>query len=145
MDTKLFIVLNYSTQCELSIYFLAEIWICLIWGCHSRFGRRCWNWVFLKPSSSAEFMINLFIQNFIPFLVMSLFPSRLRRVKGKGGLKLSRALWGPPGYKSPFISLHFLFVEKDFSLLGLPWVPNSRLKQLLIREVRECKVVKQEK
>ena len=42
-----------------------------------------------------------------------------------------------------------LLVEKGFSLLGLPWVPKSRLKQLLIREVREHRnkgrAVKQEK
>ena len=42
----------------------------------------------------------------------------------------------------------FLFAEKDFSLLGLPWVPKSRLKQLLTREGRqgrnEGKALKQE-
>ena len=41
----------------------------------------------LKPSSSAGFMINLSIQNFIPLHVLSLFPSRLRSIKQKGVLK----------------------------------------------------------
>ena len=33
----------------------------------------------------------------------------------------------------------FSFVEKDSSFLVLPWIPKSRLMQLLSREVRECK------
>lgn len=57
---------------------------------------------------------------------------------------------GPSGYKSPSVSLiSFLFGRKGFSLLGLPRVSKSRLKQLLIQEVRECrnkgKAVKQDK
>ena len=56
---------------------------------------------------------------------------------------------GPPGYKRPPVSPVSCLVEKGFSLQGLPSVPKSRLKQLLIREVRECrnkgKAIKQEK
>ena len=40
------------------------------------------------------------------------------------------------GTKAPLCP-HFLFVEKVSCFLGLSWIPNSRLKQLLIREVRE--------
>ena len=45
-------------------------------------------------------MINLSIQNFILFIVLPLIPSRFRRIKEKGGLKLSRTLQGLPRYKS---------------------------------------------
>ena len=38
----------------------------------------------LKLSSSAKFMINLSTQNIIPFLVLNLFPSRLRSNGGRG-------------------------------------------------------------
>ena len=150
MDTKLFIVLTYSTHYESSIHFLAEIWMLLIWAYYPRLGRRCWIWVYQKLISSAEFMINLFIQNFIPFLVLSSFPTKLRLIKGKGGLKPIRAMWGLPGYKSPFIPPVYVFFKKKkkkrgFSFLGLPWVQNTRLKQVLLREVRGKKVVKQEK
>ena len=109
-----------------------------------------WNRVPLKPSSPAEFMINLSIQNFIPFLVLFLFPSGLRIIKAKlwgwGGV------WnqaGPSWAQKPLCIPWFLFVERGFHLLGFPWVPKSKLKQLLIREVRECrnkgKAVTQEK
>ena len=33
--------------------------------------------------------------------------------------------------------VHFLFVEKGFGLLDLPWIPQSRLEQTLMRKVRE--------
>ena len=45
-----------------------------------------------------------FVQNVIPFLVLPRFPSGLRSVKEKRGLKLSRTLWSIPGYKSLFVS-----------------------------------------
>ena len=64
-------------------------------------------------------MINLFIQNLIPFLGLPLFPSGLRFIKEKGEPKPSRTLWGLPWYKSPLLC-RFLFVEKGFDLLGLP-------------------------
>ena len=54
---------------------------CIIWSCKKiKINQNVniiiseWNWVPLKLSSSAEFMINLSIQNFIPFLVLHLFP-----------------------------------------------------------------------
>ena len=63
-------------------------------------------------------------------------------------LKPSRTLQGLSRYKLPHVP-HFLFVEKSFSLLGYPRVPKSRLKQLIIREMRKCrnkeKAVKQRK
>ena len=43
----------------------------------------------------------------------------------------------------------FSFAEKDSSFLVFPWIPKSRLMQLLSREVRECRgkgeAVKQDK
>jgi hypothetical protein len=44
---------------------------------------------------------------------------------------------GLSGIQSSFCVPHFLCSEKDFSLLGLPRIPKSRSKQLLIRKVRE--------
>ena len=41
-------------------------------------------------------------------------------------------LVGPSWVQKPFCVPSFLFV-------GLPWVPKARSKQLLIREVRECR------
>ena len=35
---------------------------------------------------------------------------------------------GPSQVQKPLHVSWFLFAEKDFSLLGLPWVPKSRLK-----------------
>ena len=43
----------------------------------------------------------------------------------------------PSQVQNPSYVLGFLFVEEGFSVLDLPWIPKSRLKQLLIREVRE--------
>ena len=39
------------------------------------------NWVLLRLGSSAEFMVNISIQNIIPFLVQNLFSSRVRSIK----------------------------------------------------------------
>ena len=46
---------------------------------------------------------------------------------------------GAPGCGS-LHSSHSLLWETDSSLCNLPWVPNSRFKQWLIREGRECRV-----
>ena len=54
-------------------------------------------------------------------------------------MKPSRTLWGPPRHKSPFMSPISCLEKNGFGLLGLPWVPKSKHKQLLIREVRGCK------
>ena len=51
----------------------------------------------------------------------------------------SRTLWGPPVYKEPFHVPHFLFVGKGLQLPRPSWTPKSIFKQLLIREVRECR------
>jgi len=90
-------------------------------------------------------MIILSIQSFILFLIPPLFPS------GGGVTKKSRD-WNKSGNcsilpetKAP-PCLPFLCRE-GFSILDFLWVPNSRLKELPIREVRECgnkgKTVKQ--
>ena len=54
-------------------------------------------------------------------------------------MKLSRTLWGPPRYKSISVSPVSCLEEKGFNLLGLPWVPNGRFKQSIIKEVWECR------
>ena len=76
-----------------------------------------------KPSSFSEFMINLPIQNRIPFLVPSLLPSKLRSIKSSsGGLKLSRRYEALLGTKVPVFHFSpppiYFIVEKGFSLLG---------------------------
>ena len=76
-----------------------------------------------KTKFFCQVMISLSVQNILPFFVLHLFPSSLRRIKEKRGLKPYRALLGtkaPPPHHVP----HFLFVEKKkgFSLLGLSWV-----------------------
>ena len=85
-----------------------------------------WNWAPLKSSSPAEFMINLYFQNFILFLVLP--PAPFGSSKEKGKLKHSRihsrAL---PGPKAPLYP-PFLVCRKIFSPPDLPWVPKSRFK-----------------
>ena len=86
-------------------------------------------------------MINHSIKNFIFFLVPlpTPIPLRIEEYQRNGGTETKQDPGGPPWYKSPTMSPHFLFVEKGFSLLDPPQVPKSRLKQLLIREVRKCR------
>ena len=67
-------------------------------------------------------MINLCVQNFIPFSVLPLSPSGF---KEKGRLKLSRTLRGLPGYKSPSVPPLFFVEKKGFSLLGISQVPKG--------------------
>ena len=83
-------------------------------------------------------MIILSIQSFILFLIPPLFPS------GGGVTEKSRD-WNKPGKcsilpetKAP-PCLPFLVCRKGFSILDFLCVPNSRLKELPIREVRECR------
>ena len=57
--------------------------------------------LYLKPSPPktsflCQVYINFFIQNFIPFLVPQLFPSRFRGIQGKGWLSSLRTLLGFP-------------------------------------------------
>ena len=66
-----------------------------------------------------------------------LFQSELRTIKGKG--REFKNEQEPARTSLVQKVLHvpcFLFGEKSFSLLSLPWVPKNRLNQLLIREVR---------
>lgn len=51
-------------------------------------------------------MSNLFIQNFIPFLVPPLFPAGLRNSKEKGGVEIKQDAAGPSWVQKP---------------LGVPW------------------------
>lgn len=46
---------------------------------------------------------------------------------------------GTSWYKGPSVPSLLLLADKGFSLLGFLWVPKSRVKQLLIREVRGCR------
>lgn len=91
-------------------------------------------------------MLSLSTPNIIPLLVLSLFLSGLRSVKGV--TEMEQDPEGPFLTQKSLCVSCFLFVEEDFSLLGLPFVPKSRLKQILAREVREGrnkgKAVKQE-
>ena len=84
------------------------------------------NQVPLKLSSFAKLMINLSIQNVIPFLVQHLFPSRLRSSK-KGGWNWA-GLCGTQGHKSTSVSPISCLEEKVFSLLDLPWIPKGQMQ-----------------
>ena len=95
------------------------------------------NWVLLRLGSSAEFMVNISIQNIIPFLVQNLFSSRLRNIKGKGVLDSASPCGAFPG-TSHFMPC-FLFAGKRLQLPRPSWIPKSRFKQALIREVRESR------
>ena len=64
-------------------------------------------------------MINLSIQNIIPFLVPHLFPLKIEGYQRKGG---DWNLEGPcrsSQVQKPFCVPCFLFVEKGFTLLDL--------------------------
>ena len=83
-------------------------------------------------------MINLSIQNIIPFLVQHLSPQDWRESKKRSDWNRSGPCGAHPGYKILCVPVSFLW-EKSFSLLDLPWVPKGRFKQLLIRRVKECR------
>ena len=94
---------------------------------------------FLPPLLETNFMINLSIQNSIPFLVPHLVPWGLRTDKEKGGWKWSRTLWSPPPrHQSPSLSL-FLACRKRLSFPTLSLSSKEQTKQLLTREARECR------
>ena len=48
---------------------------------------------------------------------------------------------GPSRVKKLLCVPHCLSIGKGFSLLDLPLVPKNRPKQLLIREVRGCRLI----
>ena len=89
----------------------------------------------LKPRSLTYFMFRLSIQNSISFLVPPSFPSGLRNIKEKGGLKLSRILWDLSGTIGFLCSSFLVYRKTGFGLLDLPRVPKSSLKQLTIRAI----------
>ena len=64
-------------------------------------------------------MINLSIQNFIPFLVPPV-PLRIEEYQRKGGIETKQDPSGPSWVQKPLHAPRFLFVEKGFSLLGFP-------------------------
>ena len=98
-----------------------------------------WNWVPLKPSTLAKFMINLSIQNFILFFCPTLVPLGLRSIKEKGRPKASGTLWSPPRY-SPLHATHALPVcRKRLQGPRPSLVSKGRFKDFLIREERECR------
>ena len=68
-----------------------------------------------------------------PFLVPPLFPSGLKWIKKNRNWNRARICGPSQEWKSFHIPL-FLVCRKGFSLLDLPW-----FKQLLIRDVRDCK------
>ena len=61
-----------------------------------------WNQVPLKPHSPAEFMINY--SKLYSVCCLAPVPVKIEEYRRKGGLKLSRTLWGLPGYKNPSMS-----------------------------------------
>ena len=83
------------------------------------------------------------LRKFISFLAQHMFSSTLRNSKEKGALKLSRTYEAILGLKiylsqSPSIFLVIL-ITYFFQLLDSLSVLESRFKQLLITEKRECR------
>ena len=75
-----------------------------------------WNWVFLKLSSSAEFMINFSVQSIIPFLVQhTCFPQ-------DWGVSKKRENWN---HIQPPLSLSFEVYEAPLSLKKLVQVQTK--------------------
>ena len=70
------------------------------------------------------------------FFVQHLFSSRLRNIKGKGELNWARPCGAFPG-TSRFMPC-FLFAGERLQLPRPSWIPKSRFKPALIREVRGC-------
>ena len=60
-------------------------------------------------------------------------------IERKGGIETEQNPVGPSQVQKPLCVSCFLIVGKDLNLLGLPWVSENRLEQLLTREVRECR------
>lgn len=71
----------------------------------------------------ARLTVNRSIQNLIPFLFSPLFPSRMRRIR-KRETETQEVPVRPSRARKPF---------------HVSWVPKSRFKQLLTRDVRECR------
>ena len=70
----------------------------------------------------------------LPSVWFYLYKISRKEKTGRQILKLNRTLQDPPGWKKALFAPHFLFVKEGFTLLGLPWVPKSRLKQLLFSD-----------
>ena len=60
-----------------------------------------WNWVPLKLSSPAKFMINLSVQNFILFLFPPPIPLRIEEYQRKGGIETKQDPVGPSRVQKP--------------------------------------------
>lgn len=69
---------------------------------------------------------------------------RIVEYQRKGEIGTEQGPGGPSWVQKPLHIPCFLFAEKSFSHLGLPWIPKSRHKQLLIREVNG-EAIKQDK
>ena len=88
-----------------------------------------WNQVPLKHNSYAEFLVKPSIEDFILFLVPQLFPSGLKSIKERGGLKPTGPCGAFPGTKVVMCP-PFLTCKKKKKTLdsGFSWVPKSSLK-----------------
>lgn len=90
----------------------------------------------MKLSPPAESMINLSIQNFTPFPVQPLFPSRWVFVFFFKGTTEARQDPTGPCQVQKTLRLNFppfLNCRGEKGLLGPSWVPKSRSKWLMIR------------
>ena len=89
----------------------------------------CWNQVTIKPSTPSEFMIYLYIQNFIPFLVLPLLPSGLRSIKSEDSLQFSSVtqlhppLCDPMNCSTPGLPVHHQLPE--FTQTHVHWVGDA--------------------
>ena len=91
--------------------------------------------LYTKPSlpktvSMLSLWLSFLSKTLFPFLSCSCSPQDWGVSKKWGDWNWAGPCGALPSTKVPLCP-HFLFVEKGFSLLGLPWVPKSRLKQLL--------------
>ena len=90
----------------------------------------------LKQSSLAEFMTYHAMKK--PFFSCSApLPLRIKEYQRKGGTEIEQDIAGASQVQKSLHAPCSLFAENAFSLEGLP--TKYRLRQLLIREVRECK------
>lgn len=84
-----------------------------------------WNGVSLKLNSSDEIIISLSIKKLRSLSCPTLVPLRTEQYQRKED-ETERDPAGSSWVQKPFHLPHFLFVEKSFSLLGIPRVPKSR-------------------
>ena len=97
--------------------------------------------LYLKPSPPkikflCQIYINFFIQNFIPFLVSQLFPSRFRGIQGKGGLSSLRTLSGLPRTDPQVLGLPLLY-RKALESWASPEL-QKLTQELIIERMWKC-------